>query len=233
MDILLLPVFLLFLLLIPALFLALLLYALPIRVGASLRYRTGCREESVTVSWCGLGVRISGSDSGQLTEVLLNDRVLFARQELPAAEDETRQVPPPAPDQAVGSDGRLNMEVILEILPRVTGPLGKFVSVVRQQSRFTGARGTVMLGLGDPALTGQVYGYYWASRFLFLMSRIDIRMQPVFDRKVLEMDVTAGGEIVHPLLVLFAGIGLARDPAIHDAAGLLKRGHEEHGGTAA
>ena len=72
------------------------------------------------------------------------------------------------------------------------------------------------LGLGDPVLTGECCGLYWASRFILEASRIYLELVPVFDRRVLELDITARMNVRHPLLVLIAGLRLARHPAIHE-----------------
>jgi hypothetical protein len=112
---------------------------------------------------------------------------------------------------------------IVKVIQNLTGPVGSFSSAFWQQSRFVDARGTVTLGLGDPVLTGELSGMYWASRFVLLASRIYVELEPVFDRTVLELDITVRVKVKHPLLVLLAGLRLALHPAIREAAGIAMR----------
>jgi hypothetical protein len=90
-------------------------------------------------------------------------------------------------------------------------------------SRFVEARGTLTLGLGDPVLMGEVCGMYWASRFILQASRVYVELEPVFDREVLNLDITVRMNVSHPLKILIAGIRLARDPKIVEAAGTILR----------
>jgi len=215
MDVLLLPVFILFLIVLPALFLALLLYAIPVQACASVTYKGERMAEVMVISWSAAGVRVTGFGAGQVIEVLLLDHVILRHTgslETPNGDTEKKITP----GELIGADGAFRTGELIHLVQQVTGPVGTFMSVIWQQSRFTGACGTVTFGLGDPALTGEVYGYYWASRFLLLASRIDIRMQPVFDRAILELDITVQGKVTHPLLVLIAGLDLVRDPSIRE-----------------
>jgi hypothetical protein len=108
---------------------------------------------------------------------------------------------------------------LVHAVQKLAGPVGSFGSAFWQQSRFVSATGTITLGLGDPALTGEVCGMYWASRFILLASRISVELVPVFDRAVLELDITVRVKVKHPLLVLLAGIRLGLHPAIRDVMG--------------
>jgi hypothetical protein len=114
----------------------------------------------------------------------------------------------------------MDIDEFVHVVQKVMGPVGSFGSAFWQQSRFVDARGTVRLGLGDPVLTGEVCGMYWASRFILFASRIYIELEPVFNKAVLELDITVRLKVKHPLLVLLAGIRLARYPAIREAAGI-------------
>jgi hypothetical protein len=230
MDVLLLPVFLLFLLLLPVLFLALLLYAVPVRIAATLVSAAARKNRIIEIAWGGFALRVSGDTTSPLTEVLLLDHVILSHAgTMEMREEEKPQEP--FPEQVLGDDGHLDTGELIHLVQHMVGPVGSFAAVVWQRSRFAGAEGTVTLGLGNPALTGEVYGYYWASRFLLQASRIDITMQPVFDRPVLEMDITVREEIAHPLLVLLAGLDLARNPSIR--AVMANRKHARSGGAGA
>jgi len=112
---------------------------------------------------------------------------------------------------------------IVHVIQKMIAPVGSFGSAFWQQSWFVDAGGTVTLGLGDPALTGEICGMYWASRFALLASRIYVELEPVFDRAVLELDITVRMKVKHPLLVLLAGFTLAWHPAIREAMGIAMR----------
>jgi len=212
MDALLIPVFILFGLLVPVLALMLLLYAVPVRAAATLIHTADDKKQTVKVSWSIIAFRISGYGAGQVIEALILDHVIVSHtmpREIPEEKHDEEIIP----EQVLGSNGKLDAGELIRIVQRMTGPVGTFLSVFREQSRFENATGTVTLGLGSPSVTGEVYGFYWASRFILLASRIDIGMRPVFDRVVLELDLTVREKIEHPLLVLIAGLTLFFDPA--------------------
>jgi len=213
MDTLLLFGFLIVIVLLPVLGLALLLYAVPIRIEVTLARSDDRDEQGITIAWGAVAFRISGRGDGQLARVLLLDHVVLAHTG-PLERPEEKGSPELVPEDLVGPDGKIRIGELIHRVEEITGPAGTFASALWKQSRFTGARGTVTFGLPNPALTGEVYGYYWATRFILLASRIDIEMVPVFDRPVLGFDITLHGMIGHPLLVLIAGIGLVRDPAV-------------------
>lgn len=215
MDELLIPVFVVFLLLAPALVLALLLYLIPVRAAATLVRTAERQEQVVRISWGPIALRSSGAGTGRVTEVLISGHPVLSHtgpMETGGAEAGESAVPEPVS----GKKEPIEMGELVHLVQAMIGPVGKFGSVFWQQSRFENARGTVTLGLGNPSLTGEVYGYYWASRFIFLASRIDIEMKPVFDRLVLELDITVRVKVEHPLLVMIAGLDLARASSTKD-----------------
>jgi hypothetical protein len=213
MDALLLFGFLTVVTLLPALGLALLLYAVPLRLELTLVRSEDRDDQGIGIAWGIVALRIRGSGAGQLTQVLLLDRVVLSHTG-PLESQEKKGKPDLVPEDLIGTDGKIRIGELVHRVQEITGPVSSFAAVLWQRSRFTGARGTMTFGLSNPALTGEVYGYYWASRFILLTSRIDIDMIPVFDRPALGYDITLHGTIVRPLLVLIAGIDLVRDPAV-------------------
>ena len=213
MDALLLFGFLIVIVLLPALGLALLLYAIPLRIEVTLARSEGRDDQGIGIAWGAVALRIRRRGAEQLTRVLFLDRVVLSHTGPLETRDE-KGSPDLVPEDLIGPDGKIHIGELIHRLQEITGPVGTFASVLWQRSRFTGARGTVTFGLSNPALTGEVYGYYWATRFILLASRIDIEMIPVFDRPVLGYDITLHGKIVHPLLILLAAIDLIRNPGI-------------------
>ncbi|MEN6609892.1 MAG: DUF2953 domain-containing protein [Methanoregulaceae archaeon] len=213
MDALLLFGFFIAIVLLPALGLALLLYAIPLRIEATLALSEGRDDQGIGIAWGAVALQIRGRGAGQLTQVLFLDRVVLSHTG-PLETRHEKGSPDLVPEDLIGPDGKIRIGELIHQVQEITGPVGTFASVLWQRSRFTGARGTVTFGLSNPALTGEVYGYYWASRFILLASRIDIEMIPVFDRPVLGYDITLHGKIMHPLLIHLAAINLIRDPGI-------------------
>ncbi|MFA6333367.1 MAG: DUF2953 domain-containing protein [Methanoregula sp.] len=231
MDLLIIPAFIAILLIVPLLAIALLLYAVPIRAAATLIWNADRKEPSVLISWGCIGIRSTGLGAGRVTSFLILNHPILSRTG-PAGEAEPvnrEEVagPEPTPQEEKrpepGDGGTFDISELVPVVHRMIGPVGRFGSAFWQQSRFEEAHGTVTLGLGDPVLTGEAYGFYWASRFVLLASRIDVEMEPVFDRMVLELDITVRVKVVHPLLVLFAGLALAMDPATKEAVAYATR----------
>lgn len=219
MDELFIPVFLIVLFLVPVLALALLLYAVPVRAAATLVRTPDRREQSVLISWGAIGIRSSGAGTGLVTEVLLLGHAILTHTGPTGSGEVSREVP--APEEVSLPAGAHPVGEIAHLVVQAIGPVGRFGSACWRQSRFESARGTITLGLGDPVLTGEVCGYYWAARFVLQASRIYVDLEPVFDRVVLGLDLTARFTLEHPLLVLIAGLDLVRDPAMKDVIHLV------------
>ena len=218
MDELLVPVFIVVSLIVPAIALALLLYAVPVRAAVTLVWREERREKVLVISWGIIGIRYSGHGTGRITGVLVAGHTVLSRFR-PAETGGGEHVP----DQAPGPAGTPKTGEIFRILQRVIVPVGSFLSAFWDECRFEDARGTVTLGLGDPVLTGEVCGFYWASRFMLQASRVYIELEPVFDRPVFGLDITVRAKVEHPIRVLMAGVELARDPAVKEAMAVAKR----------
>jgi hypothetical protein len=212
MDELLIPAFVLISLAVPLLALALLLYAIPVRVVARLVRREGHRDEELVLSWGLVGVRTSRTRTGVVTDVLVANRRVFSRTGS-RVHGEKEQVPV-HPPRGTETPGTVDM---VQGVQALLGPAVAFGSAFWRECRFEEVRGRVTLGLGDPVLTGECCGLYWASRCILEASRIYLELVPVFDRQVLELDITARMHVRHPLLVLIAGLRLARHPAIRGA----------------
>jgi len=246
MDVFLIPVFVFFFLLVPVVALALLLYAVPVRAAVRLVRNEAMQAQTLEISWAGLGIRTSGTGACRVTEVLIGGFPVFTYTGAvgsPSVEDAGepagKSVPvqspvlPDTPKAGAPSSGSLpdglpaaaplQANRIIHSIQRMIGPIEMFGSVFWKASRFVDARGTLRLGLGDPVLMGEICGMYWASRFILLASRVYVELEPVFDREVLNLDITVRVRVNHPLLVLIAGIRLARDPGIAEAAGTMRR----------
>ena len=236
MDELLIPVFVLIVPALPLLALALLLYAVPVRASARLIFGEDRKEQVLVIAWGIFGIRTTHRDAGTVTEMLLLDRTVFSRAVSPerrGKEEKEAERPAgegPGPVEVpgpVGEEGRTGMAPdtgeIVRKMQALIGPAGTFGSAFWKECRFEEVRGRVRLGLGDPVLTGECCGLYWASRFVLESYRIYLDFEPDFDREVLGLDITVKAELRHPLLVLAAGLRLALHPAVHDAVATLQR----------
>ncbi len=74
--------------------------------------------------------------------------------------------------------------------------LGKIIKSMRP--RFL--RAEALVGLGEPDLTGYVYGAYWAVK-PFLGKKCQVAVTPDFDRRILEGEADLGGRIMAVVLV--------------------------------
>jgi hypothetical protein len=225
MDTLLIPLFVLTLVSLPLLALALLLYAVPVRAFLRVIIRDEGRGETLGMSWGVLGVRASTVGGGLKADVLILDHAVISHSGVvPIDRNDAMKAPPdlpPSPSSPITSGTSLRFSEIFGLVEEAAGPIGSFLSAFWQQCRFEDARGKVVLGVDDPVLTGEICGMYWATRFLFEACRIFINFEPVFDRAVLELDVTIRMKVERPLLLLVAGVAFARQPALRKATDII------------
>jgi hypothetical protein len=228
MDELLIPVFVLSALCVPLLALALLLYAVPVRASARLILEEDRKEQVLFIAWGIFGIRTTHRDAGMVTEMLILNRTVFSHA-MESQGKEKKEGDQPAGEEpaTAGEAGRTGMAPDTgEIVRRVqalVGPAGTFGSAFWKECRFEEARGRMRLGLGDPVLTGECCGLYWASRFVLEAYRIYLDFEPDFDCQVLELDIIVKAKVRHPLLILVAGLRLALHPAVHDAVATIQR----------
>lgn len=191
-------------------FIALLLYAIPVRFALLLVQKEGQREHSVSVSWGLIGFRITGRSDQRRIETCIGSHVIHSRKLKgePQMGDDAK-IPAPADLRSV--------EQYLTLLSQMIVPAGRFVSVLWQECRFENCTGSIRIGTKDPVATGILYGGYWAARFGFMASRIIIDMKPEFNREIFEMDMTIRLRISHPLRIIVAGIYLMKNRAVRQS----------------
>jgi hypothetical protein len=198
--------------------LAVLLYAVPVRsvVGVTVS-GTGHSSTRITASWLIVGVRVIQEESGGNASILIGSRevwtVALAGRKEPAPVPQEPGSSPVRESPVLPAPGR-----IARAAQRLLPPLSSLGSVLWKESRLTEIRGRVTLGLGDPVLTGEFYGYYWACRFILEAFRVHIEVEPDFDREIFACDLTACLTLSHPLLVILAALRLALHPAARDLA---------------
>jgi|GEM_PF-894370 len=238
MDVLLILVFILVCLLVPVVALALLLYAIPVRASVRLIRDEASTARTLEVSWAGFGVRSPGTGVKSSIGILLGAHQVLTvpvPKESPPVGDSSpesakNRVHQETPGTVVQSDAAkpagnvgLNAGGVITVVLNIVRPLISFGSVAGNAFRFVDARGTMKLGLGDPVSTGEICGIYWASKFVMMASRVYVDLEPVFDREVLNLDITLRFTIRHPLLVLIAAARLSMDPGVRGAGDTLLR----------
>ncbi|MFA4878055.1 MAG: DUF2953 domain-containing protein [Methanoregula sp.] len=212
MDTLFLPALLLLCLLILVLIPVILLYAIPVRSVLRFTARDNSLCETLTVTWCSIGIEVAHDPDGTRAGVLAGRNILYT-----FSFDRKRE-PARAEEKVTPVTSQPRVATIAHFVSWLMGPLESLGLAIWQESRFDGARGKIMIGLGDPAMTGLCYGYYWASRFMLEALRIDLEIEPVFDREVFSCDLDIRMSLRHPLRVILAAIRLVLNPAVRDIA---------------
>jgi len=191
-------------------FIALLLYAIPLRFVLRLLHTDGHREQSVSVTWGVIGFRITSGGNQQKIEVCIGQYIILSRPiEREQKRGDEEKIPAPADLRSV--------EQYLTLLSQMIVPAGRFASVLWHECRFENCTGSIRIGTKDPVATGILYGGYWAARFGLMASRIFIDVKPEFNREIFDMDVAIRLRINHPLRIIIAGIQLMRNRSVRNA----------------
>lgn len=106
-----------------------------------------------------------------------------------------------------------NQELVKHGLTR----LGKILKSIRP--RFL--RAEALVGLGEPDLTGYVYGIYWAVK-PFLGKKCRMTVTPDFERRILEGEAVLGGRIM-AAMVLHHAVRVLLDRRLRRLLDKLKR----------
>jgi hypothetical protein len=198
----------------------LLLYTIPLRSSVRIIIEEETPRDVITVSWGPFGIRVRQDPGETAVELFANKRVLYTYRLLPTEQEEKspaaeKEEPAPAPSGSV---------IPVGIVRKLEKPVRALLSMVWQESRFETLRGRVTIGLGDPVLTGEFYGYYWAGRFLLEALRVHIDVEPVFDRETFACDLELVMKLQHPLRILAAAIRLLFHPAVREIAFAMSAG---------
>jgi len=196
-----------------------LLYVIPVRSVLRITIDETASRNTLTASWCFIGLRIDQGPDGRVVEILACGRILYATEF--GAKGEAA-----APTQGKKAPGstRISPRLTSRLILRLIRSFGSLGSVFWQECRFERAQGKLSLGLGDPAITGMFYGYYWAARFVLEEARIYIEIEPVFDREVFLGELEVHMNLHHPLRIIIAAIRLMRDPAVRNTAEVFRKG---------
>ena len=192
----------------------LLLYAVPMRFFVQYTGMEDRKETMVSVSWSRVSICLKTAADRRELAILVAGHVLISQN--------LRLLSPSSlPKSQQKSPGQENEEVrtaedLIPLIGHLIEPVKRIGLVLYHESSFENVRGTVRIGLGDPAATGMLYGGFWATRFVFAASRISIDLTPDFNRKVLEMELSVRFRIKCPLRILVAGIQMVRTPGARE-----------------
>jgi hypothetical protein len=226
MELLLLLAFLLACFLALILLLVTLLYIIPMRSVVEITIAEASGHDAITVTWLFLGVRIIHDVQGNRAELLGFGRLLYTIRTESAKEPATVDPAGPAVEpkkEQVPHTSTASPRAVAGIAGKLIPRLESLGSVIWQESRFDELRGNLTLGLGDPAMTGMCYGYFWAARFILEAMHIHLIVEPVFDRDVFYGDIEIRMSLHHPLLIIIAAIRLLLDPAVRELAGIFRQ----------
>lgn len=210
---------------------ALLLYIVPVRSSIRLLVNEGDVRETLTVAWGFAGVRIRHDSQGTSADVMGGRYVLhtqvFEKEEVPSPspiKPEKEELPEAREEEGRGGPSFPGFSRTIRLARSLIHPALSLVSVIWRESRFDSMQAKVTLGTGNPALTGELYGYYWAARFILESWRIRIDLEPVFDREVFNCDLEMKVRLHHPLLVIISGARFALHPAARELFTLSRKG---------
>jgi hypothetical protein len=197
-------------------FLALILYFIPVITYIALGRTSESGYLVIQASWglIGLRTRMEGDESRQ--EFFIGKRTLYSRtlkdqktRERKVAE-ELRKIPSlfrSAPN-------------LLQLIRPLSHLGGKFLRSLTIQE----IRGNLTVGFENPADTGIFYGWYCAICPTLMVTPLCLDVVPVFDRPVLEGEITAKVRIDRPLLLILATIRLFFDRDVRNAIAGLREG---------
>ncbi|HXW98714.1 MAG TPA: DUF2953 domain-containing protein [Methanomicrobiales archaeon] len=198
------------------------LFFIPVRalVAAGWGREDGCAL--FQASWAGLGARIR--TRGRETRV----EYLFLGMPVRTSPRWDRRTASPA-SRAEGHE-RLPVLSVLRILPRLVRPLAGFGIKLIQATTFQEIRAQLVIGLKDPASTGQLYGWYCALSPLLAGDRLSMQVSPVFDRQVFEGEIRARFRIDRPLLLIGVIAATLLNPDVRRGISLLRGGEYDQPG---
>ena len=210
---------------------ALLLYIVPVRSSIRLLVQEGDIRETITVAWGLAGIRIRHYSQGTGADVMVGRYVLYAHA---FVTEEATPPLPEKPEKEEPGDAREKEERggpsfpdyrrTIRLARGLIHPAISLVSVIWRESRFDSMQAKITLGTGNPALTGEIYGYFWAAWFILETMRIRVELEPIFDREVFNCDLEMKVSLHHPILVIISGARFAIHPAVREMFALSREG---------
>jgi hypothetical protein len=170
----------------------------------------------IQASWglIGARTRMEGGESRQ--EFLIGERPLYSRT---VKDQKTRPAEVGESLRNIPSHIR-RVRYVLQLIR----PLSHLLRHLLRTTTLQEVRGNLMVGFRNPADTGIFYGWFSAIYPILMVSRVCIDITPVFDRPVLEGEITAKVRIDRPLLLIFAMFRLFLDRDVRKALSGIRGG---------
>ncbi len=192
------------------------LFFIPVRAFVAACWGRGEGYALFQASWAGFGARIrrQGQETG--VEYLFLGIPFRTR---PSRDRGTTST-------ALPEEGRERPPVLsfLGILLRLVGPLARVGGKILRATTFQEIHARLVVGLQDPASTGQLYGWYCALRPLLAGDLLSVQVSPVFDRRAFEGEMLARFRIERPLLLMGAVAEVLLNPDVRKGISLFRGG---------
>jgi hypothetical protein len=192
------------------------LFFIPVRAFAAAGWGRGEGYALFQASWACLGARIRTGRQETRVEYLLLGMSFRTRS------GRDRGIA----SSALPKEGRERPPVLslLWILPWLVRPLARFGERIIRATTFQEIRAQLVVGLRDPASTGELYGWYCAIWPLLAGDRFSVQVSPVFDRQVFEGEMLARFRIDRPLLLMGAIAEVLLNPDVRRGISLFRGG---------
>ncbi|HDR73498.1 MAG TPA: DUF2953 domain-containing protein [Methanoculleus sp.] len=207
-------IFILILLVACAAALVLALYLIPIEIAGTVGYHTTPHAEMCS-RWGPVAGEVVPGEPLEIRVLLFGRRVYSRRisveEKAPAEEkekiDAERQAAAEEKKRALPTE---MLGTFVRAWPYLKRPIVTALRSLRVEYLASDAR----LGFGNPAVTGEVYGWYWALKgILWPLENVRLNMEPAFSERVIEGDASLCIAIQHPLRIMLAGAwALTRKP---------------------
>ena len=198
------------------------LFFIPVRAFVAAGWGRGDGLVLFQASWAGLGARIRTGGRETRVEYLFLGMPVHTR----PGRDRRTALPVPRGE----GHGRPPLLDVLRILLRILRPLAGFGIRIIRATTFQEIRARLVIGLQDPASTGQLYGWYCALGPLLAGDRMSMEVSPVFDRQVFEGEIRARFRIDRPLLLMGVIAAALFDPDVRRGISLLRGGEYDQTG---
>ena len=192
------------------------LFFIPVRAFVTAGWGQGEGYALFQASWACLGARIRTGGQETRVEYLFFGKPVRTR---PGRDRGTSS--PSSPEEGHERPPVLSL---LRILLRLVRPLARFGGRVIRATTFQEIRAQLVVGLRDPASTGQLYGWYCALRPLLPADRLSVQVSPIFDRQAFEGEMLARFRIDRPLLLIGGIAKVLLNPDVRKGISLLRGG---------
>jgi hypothetical protein len=202
---------------------ALLIFSVPIDLSVTVKRSGGISDLILISGWSIWGLKLSYSDGRGAIDLLISGKTVYRKAIVPAS--------PNIPEIL---EGTVNKRALISMIQGISDLWPGIVGMLKALIRHTRVRllaCDLVLGTGNPADTGLIFGIFSAVRPILMISdRVSLSLQPVFDRKVLEGTCRLDLRLEYPLIMFALALRLVLSSG---ALEKMKRIRLRDGGTGA